>query len=67
MQGVIVMIEADRKLCLRCSGCVGVCPQAALNLREHGLECDPERCVSCGICTRFCPVGALKLSDKGSD
>jgi heterodisulfide reductase subunit A-like polyferredoxin len=59
------MIEPDRKLCLRCSGCVGVCPHSALTLREHGIECDPGKCVRCGICVSFCPVGALKLSGRG--
>ncbi len=62
----IDMIKADKKLCLRCSGCVGVCPQSALKLTEHGIECDPERCVECGICVSFCPVGALRL-EKGKD
>ena len=54
------MIEADRKKCLRCSGCVGVCPKSALTLKENGIVCD-ERCNNCGICVSFCPVGALSL------
>lgn len=54
------MIKPDKRLCLRCSGCVGVCPQSALTLREHGIECD-EKCIKCGICVNFCPVGALRL------
>jgi ferredoxin len=58
------MIQINRKLCLRCSGCVGVCPQSALTLKEHGLECDPEKCISCGICANFCPVGALSLPSR---
>jgi ferredoxin len=56
-----VTVETDKKLCLRCSGCVAVCPKSALNLSEHGIECDPEKCVSCGICVNFCPVGALSV------
>ncbi|MCK4714175.1 MAG: 4Fe-4S binding protein [Candidatus Aenigmarchaeota archaeon] len=58
------MIKADRNLCLRCSGCVGVCPRSALTLKEHGIECDPEKCVSCGICVSFCPVNGLKVEGE---
>jgi ferredoxin len=58
------MIESDRRLCLRCSGCVGVCPASALTLREHGIECS-EACIRCGICVRFCPVQALSLREQG--
>jgi NAD-dependent dihydropyrimidine dehydrogenase PreA subunit len=58
------MIRSDKNVCLRCSGCVGVCPRSALTLKEHGIVCDPEKCVSCGICVNFCPVSALKLEDE---
>ena len=61
------MINADRRICVRCSGCVGVCPQLALKLTEHGIECDPEKCVRCGICVSFCPVGALSLPSRLDD
>jgi len=54
------MIEADRNKCLRCSGCVGVCPRSALTLTEHGIACD-SRCNDCKICIGFCPVGALAV------
>ena len=57
------MIEVDRKKCLRCSGCVGVCPVSALTLREHGIECS-EECTKCRICVNFCPVGAIRLVDE---
>jgi ferredoxin len=59
-------IMTDRKLCLRCSGCVAVCPQAALTLREHGIECDHDKCVRCSICVKFCPVQALALEAGSS-
>ncbi len=55
------MIETDRNKCLRCSGCVGVCPHSALTLKEHGIECDSEKCVSCGLCEAFCPMGAIRV------
>ena len=55
------MIEADGSLCLRCGGCVGTCPVAALTLTEHGIACDKEKCTRCKTCVNFCPVKALKL------
>jgi len=58
------MIKVNKSLCLRCGGCVGVCPVSALTLSEHGIECDRERCTKCRICITFCPVGALKLEDE---
>jgi Fe-S-cluster-containing hydrogenase component 2 len=57
------MIETDEKVCLRCSGCVGVCPKSALTLREHGIECS-EACINCRLCFIFCPVGAIRMVDK---
>ena len=57
------MIEADKTLCLRCGGCVGTCPVAALTLTEHGIICD-RKCVSCGTCVSFCPVSALSLKES---
>jgi len=54
-------VVADKNKCLRCGGCVGVCPHLALDLKEHGIVCDAEKCVSCGICVKFCPVEALSL------
>ncbi|MFH1105873.1 MAG: 4Fe-4S binding protein [Candidatus Aenigmatarchaeota archaeon] len=55
-------VIVDKKKCLSCGGCVGVCPKLALELK-NGLEvvCDPEKCINCALCVKFCPVGALKL------
>ena len=57
------MIVTDSDKCLRCGGCVGVCPATALDLTEHGLVCDGSRCTSCRACVQFCPVGAIKLME----
>ena len=57
------MIKADKKLCLRCGGCVGTCPKGALTLTEHGIECDREKCSRCKTCVMFCPVEALELKE----
>ena len=51
----------DRKVCLACAGCVGICPQMALDMYGLDLQIDPEKCIKCGICVKACPVGALKI------
>jgi len=52
-------MELDRDKCSYCGGCVGICPENALELRETVLCIDEERCKNCGLCAKFCPVGAL--------
>jgi ferredoxin len=54
------MIEINKEKCLRCGGCVAVCPKSALTLTEHGLLVD-SRCINCGKCVAFCPVQALRI------
>ena len=56
------MIVVNDK-CLKCGGCVAVCPHNALALKDK-IECN-EKCVSCGICVKFCPVGAISLKKEG--
>jgi len=58
------MIETDPDKCLRCGGCVAVCPAIALDLTEHGITCDGDKCTSCKNCMQFCPVGAIKLVEE---
>jgi L-aspartate semialdehyde sulfurtransferase ferredoxin len=50
----------DRRKCLYCGGCVGVCPVNALELGETVLSVDEGKCTKCGICVKFCPVGAIR-------
>jgi len=53
------MLLIDASLCLKCGGCVPVCPEDALILTFENLECIMERCTLCGVCIMFCPVGAV--------
>jgi ferredoxin len=49
--------------CLRCGGCVSVCPVAALELKDNVIN-DAKLCTLCGICEKFCPVGAIKVTKE---
>ena len=51
-------MKIDKSKCMRCGGCVGVCPQNALELLEEGIVRN-DRCTECGICQLFCPMGAI--------
>lgn len=57
------MIRTDGK-CLRCGGCISICPADALSMRENGIVCS-EKCTDCRICIKFCPVGAIKEAKNG--
>ncbi len=54
-------------VCLSCGGCVGVCPQDAISLKDMKIVIDKEKCNNCGACVRFCPVGAMKLDEERGD
>ncbi|PKP61353.1 MAG: 4Fe-4S ferredoxin [Candidatus Altiarchaeales archaeon HGW-Altiarchaeales-1] len=53
-------MKVNYNKCCYCGGCVGVCPQNALELQETVLVVDNDKCTNCGICTKFCPMGAIK-------
>ncbi|MBD3401252.1 ferredoxin [candidate division GN15 bacterium] len=57
------MLAIIQENCLRCGGCVPICPTEALVLLASGITCDHDHCVVCGDCTFFCPVRALELAD----
>jgi len=59
-----MVLKIDKRKCLKCGGCVSVCPRGALRLEGDEIICDSDKCVECGICVRFCPVGALSLRGK---
>jgi ferredoxin len=57
-----MVVKWNRDKCMRCGGCVGVCPKSALELKEAGIIVDEKTCTDCGTCEKFCPVGALKAN-----
>lgn len=51
----------DRATCISCAGCVGTCPDLALDMYGLDLQVFQDKCTYCTICVRFCPVGALSI------
>ncbi|MDB5106970.1 MAG: 4Fe-4S ferredoxin iron-sulfur binding domain protein [Fibrobacteres bacterium] len=51
----------DRETCISCAGCVGTCPDLALDMFGVDLQVFQDKCTYCTICVRFCPVGALSI------
>ncbi len=51
----------DRGTCISCAGCVGTCPDLALDMFGIDLQVFQDKCTYCTICVRFCPVGALSI------
>lgn len=56
----------DHGRCVRCGGCVRICPAKALELRpgpEGGkrIEIDYEACIRCYCCHEICPEDAIRL------
>lgn len=50
----------DKSKCIKCGGCVAVCPVGALELQTHP-EIDTKKCVLCGSCAKACPIAAIKV------
>jgi ferredoxin len=51
----------DNIKCVRCGGCVSVCPTAALELRDNIIY-DEKLCTLCGVCAKACPVEAIEVT-----
>ncbi|MBU2488606.1 MAG: glycyl-radical enzyme activating protein [Proteobacteria bacterium] len=47
--------------CIRCLGCVSVCPEKALTAGDAGIEVDRDACKGCGTCADECPTTAMEL------
>lgn len=55
-------VEIDRKRCIDCGACTGVCPTEALTLNGEGtLVLEEDKCILCGNCLKACAVGAVIL------
>ncbi len=54
----------ERNKCISCAGCVGMCPDLALDMFGTDLQIFQEECTYCTICVRVCPVGALSIEKQ---
>lgn len=58
----------DYKICIGCSLCAKVCPDACIEMKaqadyENKLKpvTDYDYCKGCGLCAKECPVKAIKM------
>ncbi len=58
-------LEIDRRLCILCGACVGVCPVSVFAVRKGKIEFERgnlKRCLGDWRCRDICPVGAIKAT-----
>ena len=53
----------NEKLCIGCSICTEVCPQAVFEM-DQGKACivDFNACMECGACVKNCPSNAISVT-----
>ena len=56
-------MKVDKDVCVRCGGCVSVCPFDAIEATDGFVRAN-ERCTDCSICERVCPMGAIRVERK---
>ena len=47
--------------CIRCGGCLLVCPQGCLQPGNDFVQINRQACNACGACVRECPAGAWEM------
>ena len=54
-------IFSDKKKCISCNACTGVCHQGIdiMNFANKGLPMEDPECVRCSACVHICPTGTL--------
>jgi len=53
----------DKNKCIKCFGCVAVCPTQALESSHNEPKWINEKCKRCKICIKFCPVKAISIEE----
>jgi ferredoxin len=52
------LIQIDTEKCVRCGGCVDLCPPAAIAFENDVVVIDPQICLECETCIKVCPMKA---------
>ena len=52
------MIQIDTEKCVRCGGCVDLCPTTAIAFEDDVVVIDPQICLACETCIKVCPMKA---------
>lgn len=52
----MIKVKIDPQKCLKCGGCVALCPVSGIEILEY---IEVTSCIGCGKCIAFCPVGAI--------
>jgi NosR/NirI family transcriptional regulator, nitrous oxide reductase regulator len=62
-------IFADKKKCISCNVCTGVCHQGidVMAFASRGTPMQDPQCVRCSACVEACPTGVLAFGRTGSE
>jgi ferredoxin len=52
------VIQIDTEKCVRCGGCVDLCPTTAIAFENDVVVIDPQICLECETCIKVCPMKA---------
>ncbi len=50
----------EKKVCVGCEDCAGVCPTDAISFHKEKAVIDPDKCINCNFCVLACPQKAIK-------
>jgi ferredoxin len=63
VQSLINDIKWDKKKCIHCTACVGICPTKAFSVdrKKMTVTFDKSKCIACGLCVDVCPYHAIDI------
>ncbi len=53
--------KMERKTCVGCAKCAGICPAHAIRMENGWPKIDRRACIHCFCCQEFCPMGAMQV------